>query len=1096
MTFSTPPLSSMLSPAEGYLHIAEVFFWPFAPLSNVAELQFDATEVHSTPTKNAVLVLFEQWVRDSEELLSPSPGSLPSPAALRIFDVIHAHHNSVLHLHIKAFSQGYCQLNIAISRESLATVGELVRPSDALRGLFWHVVQRQDPRMPVPSCNRDACGFVGCAAKCLPVPNDHRIRFHLDHVFEKCTRPSAVDDIGATLPGFTQNRTQAGTGNPLISMPEDVLLKVVLSISQTDRVELAAVSLDLGEFLAAIVPGLKTRLFPHQLHALARISDMEAKAMRNRPVPLLHRLEVRGLPTVFVVVDLVDGSVLRVKQMPFVAPPRGGLYCDEPGLGKTVTALAMVLRTLGQVPEVPNGYQTFVAEYAPSLKVYFVPLAGRFCSYGDDLVRSRTRRSRLLPDVEPRRSSLRRVIPPNYFQEGKGQGSVPDVHKGASWESIYVSHATMVVVPDVLTEHWLHQICLNVQTNALSILHIKSADDLPDTLERLALDFDVVLISFEVIARLYSAMREDAPMLMRVHFLRVIVDEGHFLSSANITRFASVCNRIRAERRWVMTGTPTRSNLRISVDHLQHLLKFLRDEAYGLDRKAWMVGIRKPYAMFQSESLDRLGALLCNLMIRADKSILGTACEVKTVIIEFSKTSANVYNRIVEFVRRNLICAGWYDENHPDSLLNHDNLRFAREVVGNLRIACCLEGTADVNFSEQEVMHTLDTLYLKFGRSLGIQSRCRFDDPQLEPMREDNRISAERKLLERLNTTGKKYLRLPGDMELGNISSRKKRIYCGILYEIGHSLLIGSSRCARCLRSTLLPLVTPCGHLLCNCCILLDNMKCTAPNCGQQYKIDKKGHHYELMQLQGGALSKGAWKVNLDSSCSEKVGYLIDRIESLLAPDEGTDSESDEKYRPPKIIVHSQHVDHLRLVAIGLQRTRFMLCYTELNMNLCPEESDLGDIRKASEYAQASISKFSRNPEIFILLMNTRLGSVGLDLSFVEHIFLLEPVWDRSVELQVISRAHRIGSTRNVYVERLVMRDSIEHDMVNEMNLNPQYRTNAGFHVDDVTEVDLSRIRKLLRNLKPVRYKEALRGKRRQDSFESEGNESRRVRFK
>lgn len=298
MTTSTQPVSSISSPAEGYLHIADVCFWPFAPLSNTSELPTDATEVHPTATKSAVLVLFQKWVQDGEGMRSPSPESLPSPAALRIFDIIHAHHNSALHLHIKPFSQGYCQLHIAISRESLATVGELVRPSDALRVLFWHAVQQQDPRMPVPSCSRDACGFLGCAAKCLPVPNDQRIKFHLDYVFEKCTRPSAIDDIGATLPGLTQNRTQAGTSNPLISMPEEVLLNVVLSISRTDRMELAAVSLDLGEFLAAIVPGLKTRLFPHQLHALARISDMEAKVPRARPVPLLNRLEVRGEPKV------------------------------------------------------------------------------------------------------------------------------------------------------------------------------------------------------------------------------------------------------------------------------------------------------------------------------------------------------------------------------------------------------------------------------------------------------------------------------------------------------------------------------------------------------------------------------------------------------------------------------------------------------------------------------------------------------------------------------------------------------------------------------------------------------------------------------
>jgi hypothetical protein len=44
------------------------------------------------------------------------------------------------------------------------------------------------------------------------------------------------------------------------------------------------------------------------------------------------------------------------------APPpcpqlRGGFFCDEPGLGKTVTALSLIMKTLGTVPAAPPGAQ-------------------------------------------------------------------------------------------------------------------------------------------------------------------------------------------------------------------------------------------------------------------------------------------------------------------------------------------------------------------------------------------------------------------------------------------------------------------------------------------------------------------------------------------------------------------------------------------------------------------------------------------------------------------------------------------------------------------------------------------------------------------
>ena len=61
------------------------------------------------------------------------------------------------------------------------------------------------------------------------------------------------------------------------------------------------------------------------------------------------------------------------------------------------------------------------------------------------------------------------------------------------------------------------------------------------------------------------------------------------------------------------------------------------------------------------------------------------------------------------------------------------------------------------------------------------------------------------------------------------------------------------------------------------------------------------------------------------------------------------------------------------------------------------------------------------HPECGILLMDES-GSVGLDLSFVGYVFLMEPLADASLESQVISRAHRMGAQHTVYVETLAMK--------------------------------------------------------------------------
>ena len=49
-------------------------------------------------------------------------------------------------------------------------------------------------------------------------------------------------------------------------------------------------------------------------------------------------------------------------------------------------------------------------------------------------------------------------------------------------------------------------------------------------------------------------------------------------------------------------------------------------------------------------------------------------------------------------------------------------------------------------------------------------------------------------------------------------------------------------------------------------------------------------------------------------------------------------------------------------------------------------------------------------------------GSVGLDLSFVGWVFLMEPLADASLQAQVTARAHRMGAAQAVHVETLVMK--------------------------------------------------------------------------
>ncbi|KAH6845784.1 SNF2 family N-terminal domain-containing protein [Chaetomium sp. MPI-CAGE-AT-0009] len=65
-----------------------------------------------------------------------------------------------------------------------------------------------------------------------------------------------------------------------------------------------------------------------------------------------------------------------------------------------------------------------------------------------------------------------------------------------------------------------------------------------------------------------------------------------------------------------------------------------------------------------------------------------------------------------------------------------------------------------------------------------------------------------------------------------------------------------------------------------------------------------------------------------------------------------------------------------------------------------------------------------------ILLMTFGTGAVGLNLSVATRIYLMEPQWNPSIELQAIGRALRLGQKDQVAVVRYIIQDSVENSNV------------------------------------------------------------------
>ena len=76
------------------------------------------------------------------------------------------------------------------------------------------------------------------------------------------------------------------------------------------------------------------------------------------------------------------------------------------------------------------------------------------------------------------------------------------------------------------------------------------------------------------------------------------------------------------------------------------------------------------------------------------------------------------------------------------------------------------------------------------------------------------------------------------------------------------------------------------------------------------------------------------------------------------------------------------------------------------------------------------IRNFQADNSTNIFLISLKAGGVGLNLTAADYVFLLDPWWNPAAENQAISRAHRIGQNKKVFVYRFISSDTIEEKII------------------------------------------------------------------
>eukprot|EP01035_Chromulina_nebulosa_P017760 gene17760-23360_t len=699
---------------------------------------------------------------------------------------------------------------------------------------------------------------------------------------------------------------------------------------------------------------------------------------------------------------------------------RGGILADEPGLGKTVTVIALCLSTAGSLPKQPSNFWDMEKiNDAWTNRLQSVKTAIWKCN---------------------NLASLKEVAL-TTFKHGK---------RVLYERGLRPSAGTLIIVPLVLLEHWYEQFSRHVGLEYLSssedsrrgVVYIDGLGDIVDveaplpkvivwssmnSSAEILSNYLFVITTFERCAGLeyvrkqlcnddveeeFCQYKSSVPnsnldalnTFLGIRWLRLVIDEGHELSarkhttgspskqsysaSANFVAATDLICDIAAERRWVMTGTPTTgTNSQIALTQLQKLLKFLRHDRFGIDDnktnksavKKWYDIIMRPLLIQNEFSWNELLNLLKSTLVRHTKEDLKLFEPIKSLVV---LDAIHDYDNPLEEDTRGIdrAMAKYISETILNAKLDYQrNIRLSNQSFGFQNMNNIRKPKAIV-FSQhksdlQGVGH-----FLYLDPRLGNSSVCEHDGTFK---------SAE---LSRFRHSKKKFRICP---------------LCG-----HENLIINQSGCDNTL--LLVEYFTEEEINAVTFSNTTDDVNISNPQpCEGGHGIAGKGGHFTGYCLCS------------PNGCNHQCrGYI-----NALGPTHLLQNE----YSNPNIAIISE--SQVVGWTMGMQWQ-----VNQIVRVIRSEENGSTILWRGGQYGGLARIKMWRtcggrskytgwhgmkafdglkwqamDEDASILLLH-KDGSHGLDLNFVTHIFLLEKIKDPALENQIISRAHRMGAKGPVNV--------------------------------------------------------------------------------
>ncbi|KAL4792146.1 hypothetical protein BDV19DRAFT_381079 [Aspergillus venezuelensis] len=794
------------------------------------------------------------------------------------------------------------------------------------------------------------------------------------------------------------------------------------------------------------VLGLSTPLYSYQRRSAATMIQREVQPHQMLDPRLQPCTSPTGQAYYY---DKEKGSILREKRT--YSEARGGILAETMGCGKTLICLAVVLATRGHFPQIPLEHQSMVIPERPrtgSLLEMAAATAGRLSlpwkAHFDHLSQVGEHYNRCIKACETNRGSYT-IHPPVVRHTGRKSAD----HLRLPGQHLQLCSGTLIIVPPNLLDHWLKEIATH--TEDLKVLVLRSSADVVPAVEEF-FQYDIVLFSrtrFEKEAdnfndRDWHRRKESSP-LTKLHWLRVIVDEGHNVAGhGSKTNMMHLLEQIHVERRWIVSGTPSsglygvevslasqethtddtdlteatsavlsgRKKTGKAVDHeLKDLDKLQRIVVNFLDLRpwsnpkdddpaSWATYIKPVGPDGKRRKAPSLRATLQGLVVRHRLDAINSEIPLprlhnKVVHLEptfYDKLSLNL------FIFMLAVNAVTSERTDQDYIFDTRNRKHLSRVISNLRQAGFWWAGSDF-----ELQGTVDvaTKYLA-----DHQEKISEDDSAL--ITQGIRIaqlaldSGGWNGFKKMHELGVFVSGFPEDARnfwaLDPAQANREPLQLGIsqarLAQQHVTKHLGSSDPAEGLAGAGIKIRSELTNRE-----GFDASTAAPKKTTPESPVRKKAKE---------TFTKGLFKdlppdspltqTKLIATASAKLTYLLDQVQ--------------EYRKTEKIIIFYDNNNSAYWIAEGLE-----LLGIDFRIYANTLKSALRE-----EY----LTLFRESEAVRVLLMDLKQASHGLHIAHASRVYIVNPIWQPNIESQAIKRAHRIGQTRPVFVETLVLRDTLE----------------------------------------------------------------------